>query len=289
MAKNRKKVKLLLIDPQRGFMDPDVMKEYEAFPFLADNVKELYVEGAADDAGRIAEFIMENGRDIASITATLDSHHVNHIANHTTWLMRDKDDGEWVHPDPFTLVNVEDVESGRFRTRNPARNSEALEYVRALRDNKRYLLCLWTLHCLIGSPGYEIEKRIYAALVEWELEYGRHVVKVTKGSNYKTEHYSAVMADVPDPKDPTTSLNKNLIDDLEKYDEILIAGEALSHCVANTVTDIADHISEDAVKKFSLLEDCSSPVSGFEKLANDFINNMESKGMRIVKSTEYQF
>lgn len=286
MSKNRRKVKLLLIDPQRGFMDPDVTKEYEGFPFLEDHVAELYVEGASDDAERIADFIRERGRDITSITLTLDSHHVNHIANYIVWLMQDTD-GAWVHPDPFTLVTVEDVESGKFRTANPARNSEALDYVKALRDNKRYVLCLWTLHCLIGSPGYEIEKRIYAALVQWEIEHGRHVIKVTKGSNYRTEHYSAVMADVPDPRDPTTSLNKNLIDDLENYDEILIAGEALSHCVANTVTDIAEHISEDAVRKFRLLEDGSSPVTGFEQLASDFIDKMKLKGMEIIKTTDY--
>lgn len=287
MAKNKRKVKLLLIDPQRGFMDPDVTKEYDKFPFLKKNVEELYVEGAADDAGRIADFIRAEGKKITSITATMDSHNVNHIANHTTWLTQNKD-GEWVHPDPFTLVTVEDVESGKFRTRNPARNSGALDYVRALRDNKRYVLCLWSLHCLIGSPGFDIERRIYAALVGWEIEYGRHVIKVTKGSNPNTEHYSAVMADVPDPKDPTTSLNKVFIDDLEKYDEILIAGEALSHCVANTVTDISKYISEGAVKKFKLLEDGSSNVPGFEKLAEDFVRDMESKGMETIKSTEYQ-
>lgn len=286
MSKSRKKVKLLLIDPQRGFMDPDVTKEYEGFPFLMDHVGELYVEGAVDDAGRIADFIREKGGDITSITVTLDSHHVNHIANYITWLTQDTD-GSWVPPDPFTLIHVGGMESGKFRTKDPRRNSEAIDYGKALRDNKRYVLCLWPLHCLIGSPGYEIEKGIYAALVQWEIEYGRHVIKVTKGSNYKTEHYSAVMADVPDPRDPTTSLNKNLIDDLEKYDEILIAGEALSHCVANTVTDIADHISEDAVKKFRMMGDGSSNVPGFEELGSDFILAMESKGMETIKTTDY--
>ena len=286
MTKDRKKVKLLLIDPQRGFMDPNVTEEYKNFPFLEEHIGELYVEGAADDAKHIANFIRDKGKEITSITVTLDSQHVNHIANYIVWLMQNNN-GEWVHPDPYTLIPVEDMESGKFRTKNPARNREALEYAKALLDNKRYVLCLWPLHCLIGSPGYDIEKRIYAALVEWEIEYGRHVIKVTKGSNYKTEHYSAVMADVPDPRDPTTSLNKSLIDDLEKYDEILIAGEALSHCVANTVIDIADHISEDAVRKFRMLEDGSSPVPGFEQLAQDFIKSMESKGMERIKTTEY--
>ncbi len=286
--KNKRKVKLLLIDPQRGFMDPEVTEEYNGFSFLKEKVGELYVEGAADDAGRIADFIREKGHVLTSITVTMDSHHVNHIANNTTWLTQDGI-GEWVPPAPYTLVNVDDVESGKFRTRSPARNSIALDYVKALRDNKRYVLCLWPLHCLIGSPGFAIEKRIYAALVEWEIEYGRHVIKVTKGSNPNTEHYSAVMADVPDPTDPTTSLNKNFIDDLEKYDEILTGGEALNFCLANTVIDIAKYISEDVVKKFRLLEDCSSPVPGFEQLTKVFMDTMKPKGMETIKTTEYQF
>ena len=287
MRGNRKKIKLL-IDPQRGFMDLNVTQEYEKFPLLKDYIKELYVDGADEDAKRIAGFIRRGGREITSITATLDSHHVNHIANYTSWLTLGNNN-RWVHPNPYTPVSVEDVESGKFRTRNPALNSYALEYVKALRDNKRYGLCLWPLHCLIGSPGYDIEKTIYAALVEWEIEYGRHVIKVTKGSNYKTEHYSAAMADVPDPQDPSTSLNKNLIDDLEKYDEILIAGEASSHCVANTVMDIANHISEDVVKKFRFLEDGSSPVRDFKNLETEFITKMKTKGMEVIKTTEYQF
>ena len=288
MTKNRKKIKLLLIDPQRGFMDINVKDEYKNFPLLKDYIKELYVDGADEDAKRIAGLIRRGGKEITSITVTLDSHHVNHIANYTSWLILDSNN-RWVHPDPFTLVPPEDIESGKIRTRNPALNAYALYYTKALRDNKRYVLCLWPLHCLIGSPGYDIEKNIYAALVEWEIEYGRHVIKVTKGSNYKTEHYSAAMADVPDPQDPTTSLNKNLIDDLENYDEILIAGEASSHCVANTVMDIANHISEEAVKKFIFLEDGSSPVQGFENLETEFIDQMKVKGMKVLKTTEYQF
>ena len=288
MTKNRKKVKLLLIDPQRGFMDLNVTEEYKDFPILKEYIGELYVDGADEDAKRIAGLIRRGGKDITSITVTLDSHHVNHIANYTSWITLNNDN-KWVHPDPFTLVNVEDVESGKYKTRNPALNSYALEYVKALQANNRYILCLWPLHCLIGSPGYDIEKNIYAALIEWEIQYGRHVIKVTKGSNYKTEHYSAAMADVPDPQDPTTSLNKNLIDDLEKYDEILIAGEASSHCVANTIIDIADHINEDAVKKFWFLEDGSSPVPGFKNLETKFVDDMKMKGMKVTNTTEYQF
>jgi DNA-binding transcriptional ArsR family regulator len=47
--------------------------------------------------------------------------------------------------------------------------------------------------------------------VQGEKENFKMVDFVTKGSNYWTEHYSAVQADVPDSQDPTTMLNTELI------------------------------------------------------------------------------
>jgi len=68
---------------------------------------------------------------------------------------------------------------------------------------------------------------------------------VTKGSNFWTEHYSAVQADVPDTEDPGTMLNTNLIELLEETDVLALSGQALSHCVANTVIDIANNFGEE--------------------------------------------
>ena len=78
-----------------------------------------------------------------------------------------------------------------------------------------------------------------AALTEWESRFA-FVDYVTKGSNILTEHYSAVQADVPDPSDASTQINTRLIQTLENADLVAIAGEARTHCLANTVRDIAD-------------------------------------------------
>jgi len=110
---------------------------------------------------------------------------------------------------------------------------------------------------------------------------------VTKGSNFWTEHYSAVKADVPDPTDPGTTLNWDLINTLKTADIIALSGEALSHCLANTVRDIADNFGEENISKFVLLEDCSSSVTGFEKMGTDFIKEMVKRGMKVEKSTEF--
>jgi nicotinamidase-related amidase len=112
---------------------------------------------------------------------------------------------------------------------------------------------------------------------------------VTKGSNLWTEHYSAVQADVPDPSDPSTQLNTGLIQTLEQADVLIMAGEASSHCVANSIRDISRDFGEDMMKKCVLLLDCMSPVPGFEQLADDFFADMTAKGMNTATTQTLKF
>lgn len=122
---------------------------------------------------------------------------------------------------------------------------------------------------------------MYDALLQWEQKY--NVVNyINKGSNVFTEHYSAVKADVPVPDDPATQLNLKLIRTLERYDKIVIAGEARTHCVANTVRDIIHNLSNPAwAEKFVLLSDAMSDIPGFEKFAADFMHEMFARGVQI--------
>jgi nicotinamidase-related amidase len=104
---------------------------------------------------------------------------------------------------------------------------------------------------------------------------------VTKGSNPWTEHFSAVQAEVPDPEDPSTQVNVGFIKTLEEPDFILLAGEALSHCLANTGRDIVKNFSDPKyVQKLILLTDASSNVPGFEKYGSDFVSELVALGMQ---------
>lgn len=153
--------------------------------------------------------------------------------------------------------------------------------------NKRYALVIWPPHCIIGSWGASIVPAVSNALISWELAKFDKVNFVPKGSNFFTEHYSGVKADVEDPSDPSTKLNAGLIDALTNADEILITGEALSHCVANTIRDVATEFGVDNIKKFTLLTDTSSSVTGFEKLGTDFVNEMAAKGMKLTTTKDW--
>ena len=262
-----RKIEMLVIDPQNDF---------------CDSKGSLFVPGADEDSVRLGEMINRLSEKIDDIHVTLDSHNVIDVAHPKFWV-----DSQGKNPDPFTIITEDDVKNGAWTTTNPGWRNRALDYVKTLYANSRYPLCIWPYHCVIGTWGHSVVPSVSDALVDWCLKNFSKVDFVTKGSNIFTEHYSGVQADVPDPSDPTTMLNTQLISVLQEADDILISGQALSHCVANTVTDVAEQFGDDNVKKFVLIEDTCSNVPGFENLGQDFVKNMKAKGMRICKAADY--
>lgn len=261
------KLELLIIDPQNDFSDaPDAT---------------LPVPGALADAKRLTKLITRLNDRIDDIHVTLDTHQLVDIAHPVFWV-----DSRGEHPQPFTQISIEDVGNGRWRPFNPQFRQRALAYVNSLAENARYELTIWPPHCLVGNWGHNIMGPVAQALRDWETGFAR-VDFVTKGHNPWTEHYSAVQADVPDPEDPTTLLNTRLIETLENADIIVLSGQALSHCVANTVRDIADSFGDESIGKLVLLEDTSSPVPGFEDLADSFVADMKKRGMQVCKSHQF--
>lgn len=241
----------------------------------------LVVAGAAADMDRLAKFITKNSKRIEQIHCTLDSHQLIHIAHPGFWVNSKGD-----RPNPFTLITEDDVRNGVWRAFNPKWQGKAQSYVETLKRNGRYVLCIWPPHCLIGTWGHAIVPSVATALYGWEADFNR-INFVAKGSNLFTEHYSAVQSDVPDDDDASTKLNAGLIDTLTEADEILITGEALSHCVANSIRDVAKEFGDSQIQKFTLLEDTSSNVGGFEKLGQDFVKEMVKKGMKITNTTDW--
>ncbi len=263
----RKQTHLIIIDPQNDFCNPK---------------GSLFVPGADSDSERLAKFIVKNGRGISEIHCTLDSHQTVHIAHPIFWV-----DSKGNHPGAFTVITKDDVTSGKWRSYNPKWQARAQAYVDSLAAHGRYVLCIWPPHCRIGSWGHSIVPAVCDALLEWEQNNFGRVNFVAKGSNLFTEHYSGVRADVPDDADLSTQLNTDLIGVIQQADEIAISGQARSHCVTNTIQDIADNFGDENIKKFLLLEDTTSDVPGFEQLGKDFVKNMTKRGMRTIKSTDY--
>jgi nicotinamidase-related amidase len=152
---------------------------------------------------------------------------------------------------------------------------------------------VWPQHCVIGTPGHNVHSELMAALQQWERQEFANVEFVVKGTNSFTEHYGALQAEVPMASDPSSGLNTGFLDTLSQADIVVVAGEALSHCVKSTVTQIADNIGPDQVQKFYLLTDCSSPVPkvgdgpDFPAMARDWLKDMERRGMTLTTSTDF--
>lgn len=288
-----KKVDLVVIDPQNSFCK---IVDQNQQQLIHDG--ELCVTGAWEDMNRLSDLVKRLKTKLNDVHITLDSHHPLHIA-HPIWYR----DSKGNNPDPFTIMREDkgsiigskfdakgnQFDVGEYTCFRPSATKKTLEYLRALAAAKRYPHCIWPPHCLIGTPGHNVVPQLMEALLDWINYNGDTVVDfVTKGSNPFVEHFSAVKAEVVDPDDSSTQLNAAFISTLMDVDEIVFAGEAGSHCLANTVRDIADSFADDSfIKKCVLLTDGTSPVPGFEKYQTDFIRDMTARGMKTATCADY--
>ena len=267
---------LVVIDPQRDFCKPKDNPD--------DNTKgALYVNGADEDMKRLATMLTK-GKDIFDkLYVTLDSHQWVHIAHPIFWV-----DAHGAMPEPLvTVITEDDIVNGKWKTRHPGLMQYAREYVKALKQQGRYELRIWPAHCIIGTQGHAIHDEFDLAVKDWAETFAT-VDYVTKGSNIKTEHYSAVQADVPDPSDPGTQINTRFIEGLMEADELVFAGEALDFCLLNTMRDIVTAFNDPSlIRKFVALTDASSSISGCNFSDNQFFQEMVAKGMRLTTTMEY--
>ena len=273
---------LLIIDPQNDFCDFPVpaacspVKPCGEYPAPA-----LPVAGAHADMQRLAALIGAGQDGLGTITITLDSHHHLDIAHPTFWQNANGDPVA-----PFTPVSAADVRASRYLPRDGLSRERVVAYLDALERNGRYAHMVWPVHCEIGTWGHNIHCDLHRACNRWEERVNANVAFVAKGENPWTEHYSAMMAEVPDPADAATQLNSTLLHSLQSAERIYIAGEAGSHCVKATTEHIVAHWPEQALSKLALIRDCISPVSGFEAQYAAFITAMHERGVSILSADD---
>jgi nicotinamidase/pyrazinamidase len=252
---------LLIIDPQNDFHPGGT----------------LAIPTADEDAERVAGFIRKHAHVIERIIITLDSHQRTHIAHGIFWV---NDAGE--HPPPFTIISRDDIARGTWRSFDASKQPAAEAYAQKLEENGRFTICIWPEHCLIGSPGHNVRRVILDAVNDWAASRMKEVTFVWKGQNCMTEMYSALRAEVPVPSDERTLLNESLLRTLRASSRLFVCGQALSHCVNFTVRDLVASYGLDGLGSISILRDGTSSVPGFEDAGNAFLDEMESKGVRVV-------
>lgn len=285
------KAHLVTIDPQNDFMDiaaglgdPVGL----ALPTGERFRSTLPVPGAYTDMERVAAMIQRVGPRLHDIHVTLDSHRVVDVAHPSFWR-----DENGKHPAPFTIITNADIKAGMWAPRNQAYRQRMLDYTAKLEADGKFMLMIWPEHCLIGSWGHNVVDVLQEALHDWERKNFATIDFVTKGTNTFTEHYGALMAEVPDPTDPSTQLNGGFLKVLQDADIIAIAGEASSHCVATTIQQIVDNIGDTHLGKIHILTDCMSPVPqtpgapDFPAIAQKFLQDMQARGLVLTTSDAF--
>ncbi len=290
-AKDTKKICLVAVDVQNTFCLPEF---------------ELYVggrsgTGAVDDNNRLCQFIYRNLQNITQIVPTMDTHQAMQIF-HSIFFTNDS--GE--HPAPFTMITEDDIAQGRWGfNESLAQNLQYGEefvqqhikhYTNQLNKSGKYALTIWPYHAMLGGIGHALVPSIEEAIFFHTVcRYSQPDFQI-KGSHPLTEHYSVFGPEVATGPDGKTLVDKNeaLFQKLVKYDAIIVAGQAKSHCVAWTIADLLDSITvldRRLAEKVYLLEDCSSPVVipgviDYTDDANAAFQKFKEAGMHVVQSTE---
>lgn len=288
---DRTRIALLIVDAQNTFCIP----EFELF------VGGRSGRGAIDDNRRLSEFIYRNLGAITRIIPTLDTHRAMQIF-HAIWLV----DPDGRHPPPYTLVPLEDIESGRWRLNATAAASLGLEpdygqrqlehYARLLKQTGKYNLTVWPYHSMLGGIGHALVSLIEEAVFFHSIARFSQADFQIKGDNPLTEHYSVLGPEVLEGPEGESIAGRNetLIDELLSFDTVVIAGQAKSHCVAWTIDDLLRGVVErDAglAQKVYLLEDCTSPVVvpgaiDYTDEADAAFRRFAAAGMHVVRSSD---
>lgn len=262
---------LLIVDPQMDFHEGG----------------SLDVPGATADAERIAQLVADHSEKIDEIFVTLDSHHCLDIAHPHFWT-----DKSGSHPTPFTKITAKDVAVGRWTPVQQEHRDHCIEYTKKLEAGRKFTLCVWPEHCLIGTTGHAVHPQINEAIQDWAVAQKKTVTYVMKGQYTLSEQYSCFKAEVSVVGDDSNERGKALLDQMCQLDSILLCGQASSHCVNYSARDLAaawKHSAassdENGVRKrmqsLVLLRDGTSPVPGFEKEAANFFADMVGMGVTV--------
>lgn len=282
---------LMLVDVQNTFCIPEF---------------ELYVggrsgRGAVDDNARLCEFIYHNLGSITHITATMDTHRAMQVFHPIFFV-----DEAGNHPAPYTDIHASELQSGKWRF-NPVLSPQfgiapeygqemVIHYAEELERRGKYALTVWPYHAMLGGIGHAlvsaVEEAVFFHSIARNVQYDLNV----KGDQPFTEHYSVIGPEVltgPMGEQLGTH-NDKFIAQLQQFDRLVIAGQAKSHCVSWTVSDLLEDINTvdpGLAKKVYLLEDCSSPVVvpgvvDHTDAADAAYERFAQAGMHVVKSTD---
>lgn len=260
--------------PRRLLLAIDVQKDFIEGGALA-------VPGSIADVERIAKFIYNNMEELTRIMCSLDTHTPYQIFHPCWWANSNGD-----HPAPYTVITYEDVVKDFWRpiVGDPR---DSLDYLKGLESAGKKLLCIWPYHCIDGTEGHGLENE-FAKMVYFHTVCRKSAdCMISKGQDPFSEMYGIIRPEYS----KNNFVNTPVLTAVEKYDEIYVVGEAASHCLMESVQQIAEYFEDrpEITQKITILEDCTSPIPGYESATQDAFDRFKSTyGIKFEKSTNIQ-
>lgn len=263
-SSDKEKNLLLVIDLQNDFMENG----------------SLAVPNSHQDVKRLINWTFKNLEKITDIALSQDAHKPYQIFHPAWWTNK-----SGFHPEPFTVITKQDVDTGNWIPLFHA--NESVEYLAGLENAGKKKLVIWPYHCLEGSFGQSIENQFSNLVYFHSIARNSDPKFIVKGQNPLSEMYGIFKAEF----DPEKEINAEFLNKLESYDKIIIAGEAKSHCVLESINQIIQYFQvshKDVLKNIYILEDCMSCIPGFEKETEVNFNQFTEKyTLHVVKSEDF--
>lgn len=238
---DNKRTLLLAIDMQKDFMEGGA----------------LGVPNSKKDVENITKFIYKNMDKITNIMCSLDTHSPMQIFHPCWWVNK-----EGKNPDPYTIISKEDFDNKVWMPKNTINEEKSKEYIYELSKVGKQL-CIWPYHCIQGTDGGTLENEFAKMVYFHSVARNTHNKMVPKGMDPYSEMYGIIKPEYS----RTSFINKDVLDAIKTYDEVYIVGEASSHCVLESVKQIAQYFKDrlDITKRLTVLTDCTSPIQGYEE------------------------
>lgn len=263
-SQDQKRNLLLAIDVQNDFME---------------GIGSLAVQGSRADVQRLTQWMYRNIGSLTQVICSLDCHSMMQIFHPVWWV-----DHEGNHPEPFIIITYDDVIQGVWSAAHGG-NERSLEYLKNLENDHKKKLCIWPYHCLEGTAGAKLESQFTKMLYFHAAARSSPPQLIYKGQNPYTEMYGIIKAEY----DPDHYINYEVLNAVSQFDAIYMAGQASSHCVLASVTQILEHFADhrEITSRITLLEDCMSPIAGYEESTRQQFEVLQERyGIHIRKSTD---
>lgn len=200
---------LIIVDPNNDFVDPK---------------GSLYVQHAEKGIDAIIQYIQTQNPE--AIILSQDTHNPYHISHRAYW----KNDIQ-----PFTTISTKDLQQNKTQPIK-ANLQMVSEYLNVV-ESKGQTHTIWPDHCIKDTWGWQFPQRLTDALDHWQKQGDQaKTIQIYEKGEYEDAEMFSIFSFVN--SQDIDERGKTIMDEMAKYDEVVICGFAKDYCVAESLKDI---------------------------------------------------